>query len=147
MLKKIDVLIIAILVTLLISCIKKDITEPEIINFTRTPLSGKEFTFDSLSWVHLVDYPWEEIYIRTPDRPELFTNDATMYNYGEFKAKIFLKFDTAFNWIEIKSNRYYDPALSEQYVYHIRPPYLVVNVIPTRHLLIGRLAGIKVKFL
>jgi hypothetical protein len=114
-------------------------------------LSGQEFLFDSLSWQYYnsgVGSPWwDEIYIRTPDRPDLFVDAPGLHYNTYLKAAVFLKFDTTNDWIEVKPTSFYDQNLPTQYLYIIYSPFLVVNVWPLNHHLIGRKAAIKIKFL
>ena len=107
-------------------------------------LRGKEFSFSDLTWEYYnsgAGSPsWDEIYLITPARPELFYN-------RNLNAEVFLKFDTAANWVEVKSDGQYNPILPLQYLYITYSPHLVINVWPLNFQLVGRKASIKVKFL
>ena len=113
-------------------------------------LSGQEFLFDDLTWHYYNSgdgYPWDEIYVNTSARPDLFHNAPELDYNSYLNAEVFLKFDTASNWIEVKSVSLYNPALPVQYLYRIISPYLYVNVHPLNHQIVGSKAAIKVKFL
>ncbi len=139
------------------SCSKEDVVvpllpstpqnqSPPLPNFT----SGQEFLFDDLSWQYYnsgFGDPWDEIYLSTPERPDLFANAPGLHYNIYLKAEVFLKFDTTSDWIEVKPTSFYDQNLPAQYLYIIYSPSLVVNVWPPNHQLIGRKAAIKIKFL
>ena len=130
--------------TLLISCTKDAIQPRTNITIPSSPLTGQEFIFDSLSWRYYNSGngspSWDEIYLSTPSRSDLFVNPY-------LAAKVFLKLDTSSQWMELKPDELYDAALPVQYLFHVYAPYLVINVWPLDHHLVGRMSALKVKFL
>ena len=144
MIKKNQLLALMLFLTILISCTKDEGIKPtSLLPPPPSLLSGQEILFDSLSWIYYNSgfADWDEIYVTTPARPDLFLD------YLDFV--VFVRFDTSNNWMEVKSSRFYNPNLPIQYLYQIYRPYsfLVVNVWPLNHQLIGRKAAIKIKFL
>jgi len=110
-------------------------------------LSGQEFVIDSLTWIFLdgrYDVGVDDIYLQTTERPNLFP----WFTYSTYlNAEVLLKFDTASNWINVKSVDINDPAIPVQYQYWVTVRCLFVHIIPLNYQLIGRKASIKIKFL
>lgn len=135
---------------LFLSCSKPELSP---INRFATPpppppsLSGQEFVIDSLPWIFLdgrYDVGIDEIYLRTTERPDLFP----WFTYSTYlNAEVLLKFDTASNWINVKSVDINDPAIPVQYQYWISLRCLFIHLVPLNYQLIGRKASIKIKFL
>lgn len=134
---------------LFLSCSKPDV--PQTNRFPPPPpspsLSGQEFLFDSLTWIFLdgrFDVGVDEIYLRTTERPDLFP----WFTYSTYlNAEVLLKFDTANNWIDVKSVDINDPAIPVQYQYWVNLRSLYVHMVPLNYQLISRKASIKIKFL
>lgn len=116
---------------------------------TSKTVSGLEFVFNDLTW-QLSDFYsllLDDVWVGTPARPDLFTN-APGYAFNlYYPADVYLKFDTASNWLLIKSVAEIDATQPLQYVYDIEAPSLYVHVYPLNYQLVGRKASIKVKFL
>ncbi len=130
------------------SCNKKG--EPfanSSINPPPPSLSGQEFLFDSLTWIFLdgrFDVGVDEIYLQTPARPDLFP----WFTYSTYlNAEVLVKFDTASNWINVKSIDINDPTVPVQYQYWVYLRSLFVHILPLNYQLIGRKSAIKIKFL
>ncbi|HEX3164819.1 MAG TPA: hypothetical protein VHQ93_01095 [Chitinophagaceae bacterium] len=143
---KYSVFVVLIGAGLFLSCSK-----PKWLPQTPPPpppsLSGQEFLIDSLPWIFLdgrFDVGIDEIYLQTTERPDLFP----WFTYSTYlNAEVLLKFDTASNWINVKSVDINDPAIPVQYQYWINLRCLFVHLVPLNYQLIGRKASIKIKFL
>jgi len=145
-----SVIVIFLGAVLFLSCSK-----PEVQQTNRFPppsppppsLSGQEFLFDSLIWIFLdgrFDVGIDEIYLQTPARPDLFP----WFTYSTYlNAEVLLKFDTASNWINVKSVDINDPTIPVQYQYWVYSRSLYVHMMPPNFQLVGRKASIKIKFL
>ena len=147
---KYSALVISIGVALFSSCSK-----PDVASTTRLPppppplpsLSGQEFQFDSLTWFFYdgsFDVGVNDIYLKTPPRADLFP--WVMY-HTYLNAEVLLKFDTASNWVQVKSIDLYSPAIPVQYMYWIQLGSLFIDMLPLNYQLVGRKATIKIKFL
>jgi len=143
-------LVVLIGAGLFLSCSKPEV--PPINRFATTPppppsLSGQEFLFDSLTWIFLdgrFDVGVDEIYLQTPARPDLFP----WFTYSTYlNAEVLIKFDTASNWIDVRSVDINDPSIPVQYQYWVNLRSLFVHMSPLNYQLIGRKAAIKIKFL
>jgi hypothetical protein len=135
---------------LVLSCSKPEL--PQTNRFDTLPpappsLSGQEFLFDSLTWTFFdgrFDVGVDEIYLQTPARPDLFP----WFTYITYlNAEVFLKFDTASNWINVKSVDINDPTMPVQYQYWVYSRSLYIHMMPLNFQLVGRKASIKIKFL
>ena len=146
---KLSVLVLLIGGGLFFSCRKQEVQQINRSSPSQPPpsLSGQEFLFDSLTWIFFdgsFDVGVDDIYLKTPARPDLFP----YLTYGTYiNAKVFMKFDTAGNWVDVESIDLYDPAIPFQYRYWIHLNSLFVNILPLNYQLIGRKASIKIKFL
>jgi len=133
-----------------LSCSKPEVPEPNRFPLPPPPprsLSGQEFLFDSLTWNFYdgsFDVGVDDIYLKTPPRADLF---PWLPNSTYLNAQVFMKFDTASNWVEAKSREFYIPSIPVQYMYWIYLNSLYVEILPLNYQLIGRKATIKVKFL
>ena len=143
-------LVVLIGVGLFLSCTKPDvppISRFSAPSFSPPSLSGQEFLFDSLTWIFFdgrFDVGVDEIYLPTTARPDLFP----WYTYNTYlNAEVLMKFDTASNWIVVKSVDINDPTIPVQYQYWVNLQCLVVHIVPLNYQLIGRKAAIKIKFL
>ena len=143
-------LVALIVAGLFLSCSKLEV--PQTNNFATPPpsapsLSGQEFLFDSLTWIFLdgrFDVGVDAIYLQTPTRPDLFP----WFTYSTYlNAEVLMKFDTASNWINVKSIGLYEPSIPVQYMYWVNLQSLFVHILPLNYQLIGRKASIKIKFL
>ena len=145
--------LLSFLIALLI--ITSSCSKPEVPQTNRFPpppppppsLSGQEFLFDSLTWTFYdgrFDVGVDDIYLKTPPRADLFPW-LTYHTY--LNAEVLIKFDTASNWVIVKSIDLYEPAIPVQYMYWIHLSSLFVDILPLNYQLIGRKAAIKVKFL
>lgn len=135
---------------LFLSCSKPETPPPNRFATPPPPLpslSGQEFLFDSLTWIFFdgrFDVGVDEIYLQTTARPDLFP----WFTYSTYlNAEVLLKFDTASNWINVKSVDINDPAIPVQYQYWVNLRCLFVHIVPLNYQLIGRKASIKIKFL
>jgi hypothetical protein len=135
---------------LFLSCSKPGRPQPNRFATPPPPspsLSGQEFLFDSLPWIFFdgrFDVGIDEIYLQTTARPDLFP----WFTYSTYlNAEVLIKFDTASNWIGIKSVDINDPAIPVQYQYWVNLQCLFVHMVPLNYRLIGRKASIKIKFL
>lgn len=139
-----------IIVTIMISCSKEEIilrVDPVTPTpRTPSPFSGQEFLFDSLTWRNDDPNFWDEIYVGTPSRPDLFSVDPALDN-TYLDKEVFLKVDTAANWINVKSGWSTRWQIFGQYYYTIIPTKLIVYVNPLNYEMLGRKAAIKVRFL
>ena len=135
---------------LFLSCRK-----PEVQQTNRFPpapppppsLSGQVFLFDSLTWAFVdgrYDVGVDAIYLNTPKRADLFPW-LTYHTY--LNAEVLMKFDTASNWVDVKSIDLYVPSVAVQFRYWIYSNSLYVDMVPLNYQLIDRKATIKVKFL
>ena len=147
---KYSVLVLLIAAGLFLSCSKAEIPSPIRLPPPPPPppsLSGQEFQFDDLTWLFYdgnIDMGVNDIYLKTPPRADLFP----WFMYRTYmNAEVLLKFDTASNWVQVKSLNLYSPAIPVQYMYWINLSSLFINMLPLNHQLIGRKATIKVKFL
>jgi len=135
---------------LFLSCSKPE--DPQTNRFpppTQLPptLSDQEFLFDSLTWTFFdgrFDVGVDDIYLKTPPRSDLFPW-LTYHTY--LNAQVSIKFDTASNWVDVKSIDLYSPSAPVQYMYWIHLNSLFVDLLPLNYQLIGRRAAIKIKFL
>jgi len=99
-------LIVLIGAGLFLSCSKPEV--PQTNRFPPPPsappsLSGQEFMFDSLTWTFLdgrFDIGIDGIYLTTPQRADLF---PWLSYHTYLNAEVLMKFDTASNWVEVKS--------------------------------------------
>ena len=141
-------LVVLIGAGLFLSCSKPEVQQTNRFPPSPPPpsLSGQEFLFDSLTWIFLdgrFDVGVDEIYLQTPARPDLFP----WFTYTTYlNAKVLMKFDTASNWIEVKSVGLYEPSISVQYMYWVNLRSLFVHILPLNYQLIGRKAAIKINF-
>ena len=142
--------VVLIGVLLFLSCSKPEV--PPTNRFATPPpspppLSGQEFLFDSLTWIFLdgrFDVGVDDIYLQTPVRADLFP----WFTYSTYlNAEVLMRFDTASNWIEVRSVDVNDPAIPVQYRYWVSLRSLFVHMTPLNYQLIGRKASIKIKFL
>ncbi len=134
---------------LILSCSKSKVTQPNRLPPPPPPpsLSGQEFQFDSLTWIFYdgqFDVGIDDIYLSTPRNADLF---PWLTYYSSLDAQVFLKFDTASNWIELKSADLYSPSANVQYIYWISLNSLHVKILPLNYQLSGRKASVKIKFL
>ena len=147
---KLDALILWIIIGIFFSCSKPEMKQSN--RFTpQTPssssLSGQEFLFDSLTWIFFdgrFDIGIDDIYLKTSPRADVFPW-LTYTTY--INAAVFMKFDTASNWIDVKSIDLYEPSMPVQYMYWVHLNSLFVHIHPLNYQLIGRKAAIKIKFL
>jgi hypothetical protein len=86
----------------------------------------------------------DDIYLQTPPRADLF---PWLTYSTSINAQVFMKFDTASNWIDVRSIDINDPVIPVQYQYWISLQSLFVHMLPLNYQLIGRKAAIKIKFL
>jgi len=127
------------------SLFSKDTVSITVIDNT---LSGQEFLFDDLVW-ELGDFygmGLDDVYIGTPARPALFMNAAPLAYNLSLPADVYLQFDTASNWLQVKSAAQYNPGIPVQYLYDIVSPRLYIHVYALNYQLVGRKASIRVKF-
>jgi hypothetical protein len=142
-------LVVLIGAALFLSCSKPGVPQPNRFATPPPPpsLSGQEFLFDSLPWILLdgrFDVGVDEIYLQTTARPDLFP----WFTYSPYlNAEVLMKFDTASNWIHVKSVDINDPAIPVQYQYWVSLQCLFVHMVPLNYQLIGRKASVKIKFL
>lgn len=147
---KYSALVVLIGAGLFLSCSKAEVLPPNRIPPPPPPppsLSGQEFQFDSLTWFFFdgsFDVGVNDIYLKTPQRADLFP--WLMY-HTYLNAEVLVKFDTASNWIQVRSIDLYSPALPVQYMYWVHLGSLFIDMLPLNYQLIGRKATIKVKFL
>jgi hypothetical protein len=143
-------LVVLIGAGLFLSCSKPEV--PQTNRFPAPPqappsLSGQEFLFDSLTWVFFdgrFDVGVDDIYLQTPPRADLFP----WLTYSTYiNAQVSIKFDTASNWVDVKSIDISQPAIPVQYQYWVNLRSLFVHMLPLNYQLIGRKAAIKIKFL
>jgi hypothetical protein len=143
---------ILLIAGLFLSCSKPEVAPTNRFLLPPPPppppsLSGQEFLFDNLTWIFYdgsFDVGIDDIYLKTPPRADLFPW-LTYHTY--LNAEVLMKFDTASNWVEVKSIDLNDPALPVQYCYWIHLNSLFVDMLPVNYQLIGRKAAIKIKFL
>ena len=146
---KYSALVVLIGTGLFLSCSKPELPQTNRFPppFSSPPSqSGQEFLFDSLTWTFYdgrFDVGVDYVYLETPRRADLFASSYTTY----INAEVLLKFDTASNWIAVKSIDLYDPVIPVQYMYWIYLNSLFVEIRPLHYRLIGRKASLKVKFL
>jgi len=142
-----SVLILLIGVGLFFSCTRPEVPKPNRSSPPPPSLSGQEFLFDSLTWIFFdgrFDVGVDDIYLQTPARPDLFP----WFTYATYlNAEVLMKFDTASNWIDVKSISLYEPSIPVQYMYWVSLQSLFVHILPLNYQLIGRKAAIKIKFL
>jgi hypothetical protein len=143
-------LVVLIGAGLFLSCSKPELPQTNRFDTSPSPppsLSGQEFLFDSLTWTFLdgrFDVGVDEIYLQTPARPDLFP----WFTYSTYlNAEVLVKFDTASNWINVKSVDINDPTIPVQYQYWVYSRSLYVHMVPLNFQLVGRKASIKIKFL
>jgi hypothetical protein len=105
-------------------------------------LSGQEFVFDNLTWQFWDSGPgdpsdsFDEIFIVTPERPDLFSISGSM--------EVSLKFDTANNWIPIKRLNIDCTGYAS---FSSFPSAVSILLCGLDHTIVGKKASIKVKFL
>ena len=144
----IKIISFVLIVVIFLSCSKSPIAANRPVAPPPPPsLSGQEFLFDSLTWIFFdgrFDVGIDNIYLETPRRPDLFP----WLTYSTYiNAQVSLKFDTAGNWVDVKSIDLYSPSVPVQYMYWISQNSLFVQIVPLNYQLIGRKASIKIKFL
>jgi len=147
---KYSALVVLIGVAFFLSCSKPDLPPPNRFPPPPPPppsLAGQEFQFDSLTWFFYdgsFDVGVNDIYLKTPPRADLFP--MVMYQ-ANLNAEVLIKFDTASNWVQVKSINLYSTVIPVQYMYWIHLGSLYIDMLPLNYQLIGRKATMKVKFL
>ena len=143
-------LMITAITGLFLSCSKPEMPQPNRLPQPQPPppsLSGQEFLFDSLKWIFFdgrFDVGLDDIYLKSPARADLF---PWLTHSTSINAEVLIKFDTASNWVAVKSIDLYDPVIPVQYMYWIYLNSLFVEMLPLNYQLIGRKASVKIKFL
>jgi hypothetical protein len=139
--------IIALPILLFLSCNKEKVDN---YRYTQNPpppqppitdtLSGKEFVFDSLTWVS--DYEdfmdIGETFVTTPERPDLFNS------FG--KKEVSFKFNNASTWIYAQDYYYYSPNQSYYWYYSTRSHLRILSN-NLNSALIGQQVTVRIKFL
>lgn len=118
-----------------------------MVSVITNSLSGKEFTFANSVWRanYFYGIPSLNLYAATPVRPDLFVNPGDLPEYT-FPGKVYLKYDTASNWILAKDRSKYVPDLSLQHLYDCYGGILYVHRSNYDSQFVGRAVSIKVKF-
>ncbi|MBD0289197.1 MAG: hypothetical protein ICV79_27835 [Flavisolibacter sp.] len=147
-----QMLVVSFAILFFTSC-KKEHT-PETTNgptpvpdTVKNALSGQEFIFNDLTW-KLYDSgfgpTWDEIYLGTPARADLFVNAPGLNYNPKINAEVSVKFDTANYWEQVPPM---NGAAFNSFIYFVNSPYLYVETALPNYSLIGKKASIKVKFL
>lgn len=133
-----------------VGCKKEEFTTPFGVTSPPSPpstptdtLSGKEFLFEDLQWVHAGPggVAEEEIWIAVENRPELFNNPSR-------QMEVSIKFDTSSAWINVPRWNWPVVPANPGYLYIIMyNSSFYVESYPLNFQLIGRKASLKIKFL
>lgn len=135
-----------LIIMLVVSCTRVKLRESDPVSPTITsPLSGKEFIFDSLIWQKYSGIE-NEVYFITPSLSSLLQN-VELFKSGYLQSsEVQIKIDTASVWKSVKPDHDYDNTLPIQYLYTINTSRLIVNVWPADFRLVGSKTSIKIKF-
>ena len=105
--------------------------------------SSVEFIFDNLTWSYFhhdndPDSLWDEVYVHTPDKPDLFSNPGN-------QIQVFVKSDTDTDWVQ--AHPVINGACTPPYTYQRGGSAIVVFVCSTDLLrFVGKKVSLKVIF-
>jgi hypothetical protein len=108
---------------------------------------GREFIFEDLVWElgYVDDFDIYAISLNSSTRPDLFgTPDQYSSALKPFPANVYVRFDTASNWLYVPP--FYSNNPNSDFVYHTGDSRVIIKSIKNPQVLAGRRASIKVEF-
>jgi hypothetical protein len=108
---------------------------------------GREFIFEDLVWElrYVDDFDIYAVNLNSSTRPDLFgTPDQYSSALKPFPADVYIRFDTASNWLYVPP--FYSNGANTNFLYHTGDSRMIITSQKNPQVLAGRRASIKVEF-